>query len=644
MGDSHEVMNNIKLGRNIALTHFASDVPADLVSLISSMIEHDREKRPKSIDDVLVKLRAIRKSYVQHKILSEQTIDINSLSMSEPDDKKNPHAYRFLLSIISVLIAVIFVFLTWLNQDDEFYQVVVLKPKVNIQQPDLLEKVKLISAAVDFSIRESVINEKHMQLVPLSEYQEQTDDYKHIAAITGATDIVFSELNCEIEKCEVVLSRISAATGYIVEQKQWPVPFDNFTDIYLSGKSHFGFLFSTTNNTLIHNKTFSEQNYIDYIALYSAIRIEGKQSEQLLQALELLLQKEPEFYAAYALYREVALNLFVQSQNHPYLTRLNRLLHSAPVTYQLSPLQSIDLFWLAVTRGDMDKAKNELQRAVARGVDKSTQIELEAYYYLSNNDFEKAIEYYLKALKFRPSAVLKYNLALAYWNQGNLAKTKETLRNLLQITPNDYFVNQLLATTYLMTGEVALAITSYEKLLLQEPLSSDLSHLSLAYALNRRYEESKKMAQLAVDKSPDNTSWLINLADAKWLSGERVGAEQLYQQVIMKNANKEDFKSKLEVAQAQAHLGDKTQAIKALVNAQKQASDNAEVAFTSALVYTLIGEYTSAVINTEEALTKGVGAIWFNLPWFDSLCADDGFRKAMKSANNRKRCLPMNEA
>ena len=94
----------------------------------------------------------------------------------------------------------------------------------------------------------------------------------------------------------------------------------------------------------------------------------------------------------------------------------------------------------------------------------------------------------------------------------------------------------------------------------------------------------------------------------------------------------------LDIAQARLQLNQQNLAIKALNKAKSLAPNNGEVAYTSALVYSVLGEQVSAIFEINKALANKVGAVWFNLPWFDNLCMESEFKHLMRKYDNASRC------
>jgi serine/threonine-protein kinase len=165
-----------------------------------------------------------------------------------------------------------------------------------------------------------------------------------------------------------------------------------------------------------------------------------------------------------------------------------------------------------------------------------------------------------------------------------------------------------------------------------------MTNLGLAYSLNQQYEKSKEFAQKAFDQNPNHPFNILNLADIEMILGNIDLALEYYQQVVTILVGKNEVKYLTNLAQAYAHLQKANLAIEVLNKAQALSAKNGELSHASAVVYSLLGEKSSALHHVKSALKGSTGVVWFNLPWFDSLCTEIEFRELMSSYQNNSRC------
>jgi serine/threonine-protein kinase len=300
--------------------------------------------------------------------------------------------------------------------------------------------------------------------------------------------------------------------------------------------------------------------------------------------------------------------------------------------------EAIDRFWLASEMGNMVEARLQTREAKSKGADELTLLSFEAFMFLSTGKYLQAAESYGKAFKLRPSSGLLYNTAFSYWRLGDLVKAEIVLRDMLMIVSNNYKAIRLQANIWLLQGKLELAISAFNKIVFSLNNGTDLTNLSLAYALNKQYGKSLEFAQKAYNKDPNNPINLLNLADIETIIGNEKSAGKHYQEVITTLIGKNEVKYLTNLAQAYAQLNQADLAITAINKAKSLAPINGEVSYASAIVYSLLKEKNSAIHHVKLALNQNVGAVWFNLPWFDNLCYSEEFKQLMSKNNNIIRC------
>ncbi|HEX5718700.1 MAG TPA: hypothetical protein VF179_21245, partial [Thermoanaerobaculia bacterium] len=69
----------------------------------------------------------------------------------------------------------------------------------------------------------------------------------------------------------------------------------------------------------------------------------------------------------------------------------------------------------------------------------------------------------------------------------------------------------------------------------------------------------------------------------------------------------------------------------AVLEALHLAPTQGPVLYESSLVYALLGEQTSAVVNARKALEIGMAPRLFELPWFEALKGHPDLREALRT-------------
>lgn len=693
-----------QIGDNIIKTpapdafELVPQIPAALAKLLNQLLQKQPADRVQSAKQVADKLQQIIIAQTQEEILQQQTVANTPLYDSNVETEEhnapskdnalrdnvlrdnvlkdsalknsplktsplNPLSKKSILITVTALCLLtalllanypsLLAFITPTPSSTAIkHQVVVIPPTLesssfNNQNPigsNLLASAEpsLLVATMDDAIKQYIIQNQSMQLISSSEVNAIEGDINAIGNYTGATDILTSEINCNITRCNTTLSRLNKSSDSqrwtVSEQEHWPVILENFYATHNDTQLKLAKLFSDSGAGKQVNIQVNEQDYLTYIDLYSTMLLKGRVTPELMQSLATLIHKIPYLYSAYSLYRESALDFYTSTNDDRFILHFEKLLDQSPPEYRYSVEQAIDKFAINVATNAFDKANSQLNIARERGADEATLVELEAFLFLASNELQHATERYKLAVSLRPSTKLLHNLALAFWWQGDTKKSKETLNALMSINPDHYFSNQLLADISLIEGDLEQAIALYLPLVETNNQSIDISNLGLSYALSGKYQQALKMAQLAVDSSPNHPNWVLNLADIQLILGKTSQAHAHYKQVLRLNQEIDNRSAWLQKAQAYVHIGDHQAAIKALNQLKKMSPDDGEVFFVAALIYTRIGEHISALSQVEEALNSNIGAVWFNLPWFDLLCEMPKFNQLLKDAGNSYRC------
>jgi tetratricopeptide (TPR) repeat protein len=217
---------------------------------------------------------------------------------------------------------------------------------------------------------------------------------------------------------------------------------------------------------------------------------------------------------------------------------------------------------------------------------------------------------------------------------GESAAARRHLDNLLRSFPDFTAGWSLLAQIELLNGDPRRAVAIYRKLLARSPGIAEMGNLGTAYLLLGRYPEAEAQFRQALAQEPKNPFVTLNLADVLLLAGHRAEAESLYRRLLdltVHDPAAASWQLTSIRAQALAHLGENRRAVEAAQQVLVLAQGNAQAAFEASLIYTLVGDLSSALVNAERARAQGVAARWFTLPWFDPLRSAPEFRSLLPS-------------
>jgi len=669
------------------------NAPSALTDLLMEILTQPLEQRTLTASTIEHRLKHIRTALMQAEISEQATMPLNDLSSSAdistaalPQKSIINNGYGqaaeqtaplqsanlshqalgndtapgvtswFALSfnkivILGLLAMVLFLsFSSFEKQNVETKQIVILKPTL-VNSPFMAPMQQdLVISAVEDALRQAVINTRNMYLISQQEVnaisKEYPNDLNKLRQATGASDIITTALECDNSRCKVSFSRLVVKAKnsdrlLVKSERNWLAPIDKFNAVFSTSQTQFASLFpenSEVNQSGLVQRSIDENDYRDYIELYSQIKGRGNYSADSLNQLESLLERSPYLYAAYGLFRETASNLYSDTRDINHLKKLELLLQKSPPEYRYSIYHAIDSFWVAYKMKNLNEAQQQIIEAKNRGASSFVLAELNGSLFFSKGQYQKAANNFEKALVLRPSTALFYNLAFSYWRMGDLTKAEHSLNKMLEIVPDNYKATSLQANIWLLQGRLDIAIKAYEKIVASLNNGRDITNLSVAYGLNKQYQKSLEYALKALSLNPKHPFKLLNLADIEMIIGDKASAESHYKQVITILSGEREAKNLLGIAQAYGQLNQANLAIAALSRARALAPESGEFSHSSAIVYSLLNEKASAVHHVKAALNNNVGVAWFNLPWFDKLCSNAEFSLLMTKYQNTGRC------
>ncbi|MEO1088142.1 MAG: tetratricopeptide repeat protein, partial [Acidobacteriota bacterium] len=351
--------------------------------------------------------------------------------------------------------------------------------------------------------------------------------------------------------------------------------------------------------------------------------------ERALAELEALRSTSPDFVDIDLQIAEIALYRFYDSRDPGHLetaeVAVERAARLAPEDQRVLRHQ----FQVDLEAGRPDAARASLDRLAAALPGNLEVDELRARWLRRLGRSSEALDILRRVTRQRPSERRLVVLARLEIDLGEVPSARRHLRDAMERAPDAFEARSLLAQLELTVGDPAVAAELYGELVEHAGGTSELSNLGLAEMLRGRYQPAVEHFARAVEIEPRNPFFLLNLADALWLVGDRDSALRHYRGVVERigqdvAADRAQF---LTVeAQALAHLGESRKAVAMVQQALTKAPESASVSYEAALVYALVGETTSAVVQAEAAVERGVEPRWFSFPWFDALREREDFR------------------
>ena len=525
----------------------------------------------------------------------------------------------------------------WQLQPKPPKYVAVIPPKLTAEGMQESQQ-ELVKGAVYDAIQQSLIQLDGYYLIPSSEIASANGDNEVVYKATAADELITIEIMCKIEACTISLARLTKKTLSenrlnIESAKKIDVLTENYLFISETVRQAIGDLYSI--NLSLGNK-FSESSYVQFLAINDDYKKNGA-TLKLLTELNALAEHSNSISGINTLLTEIALDLYHRDRNSTHLDKLEQKLIKFPQT-DLHYYYSLFLIQIALQKyDDADKTRSKINTIDSNN---SMSLELAAYSLMARKDYRAAISLLQKLEKIRNTSALQYYLANSYWFSGDNKSAMRHINKALDLSPNDYKAKNLKGLIYLFSGDADSAIREYQEILQKTPSDIDsLNNVAIALMLQKKYSEADDALKKALSILPNNTSFLLNYADNQNLLNNKEIAANAYWKIIeQSNKESETPETLRNTAQAQIQLGLTNEALRTLEKLERLDPQSIDTVFTAALIHALAKNNASALLNLEKSLSMGMGATWFYLPWFDSLCTDTKFIALMMKKGEHNRC------
>ncbi len=446
-----------------------------------------------------------------------------------------------------------------------------------------------------------------------------------IARAMAAGEVVASQADCAGDLCQVSLRRLDGRDGRVL----WSGALRLATsDPRLFANAVAASLRQGYGDHELRvprlELEIDEQSYRTFLALRQRVA-NPKDFEEILTRLGELRQRAPSFLDAYVLEARLARRLYSDTGEERYLDRGLAMARRARELAPNNPQPLEALFFLNLNSGRFDEA--EILLAQIEEIDPAAGLFRRGQLAERRGQPEKALKWMSEAVLLQPSWQNLLTLANTEYRQSRLDGARRHLEQLLERSPGNIEGLQALAQVELLRAPDR-AVVLLQEAARRDPGPKSLTNLGVALLLLRRYGEAEKSLRQALALQPDDPSAGLNLADCLTLAGREDEARPLYVQVAAtaeRKATSGHWQLLSVEAQALAHLGETVKAIGAIQQALRLTPDNAQLAYEAAVVYVLVGDRGSALFQVQQAASRGVGAHWFALPFFDPLRGEPGF-------------------
>jgi serine/threonine-protein kinase len=644
-------LNRVIHARQRPVRELVPEVPQELSRLVDHLLVKEPRLRPHSAAQVRRELDrlALTAEDPQDEAPSTEVWPLSgSLDLPTVDVVKNVAAFpaqpqpepatppaasprkRLAWSAVGLLLLVacaIWIYLELRPPAPPLY-VAVLQPEMGMGSGN--SEFELLASGVRVALLQGLTSLEGISPQAFEEVDAATGTPREIARAVAADELIGTRLDCRSEVCRVSLTR-RRDDGSVVRAESFDVPTDNLAlvaqsiarqvrDAYAERRLRKG----------ISEPEVQDADFEAFLRLRQRFGTPQEAvSDSLLQELQVIRRSSPRFLEVYLLEAKAGRYRFWYSRDPRDLAAAFQRVTEAEKLSPGDPRILIQRVDLCIAQGDLKRADETLVQLGSLLPGDVRLLDRRALILDAEGKAGEALALRRKAVQLRPSSGRLFDLAQAEYKQGEIAATRQHLDQLLQRSPQHFGGLSLAALLELSNGDLNRAIEIYSDLLRRSDSPAQRINLGLAYFLSGRYPNATKMFRSVLAKDPGNPSYTLNLADVTLLMGQVEEARKLYRQVIeLVEADQTKTPQLFSVkAQALAHLGQGPQAVAALQEAFRLAPDQGPVAYEAAVVYSLLGEESSALVSAQKAIQSGLGPGWFSLPWFEALRRHPGFKK-----------------
>jgi tetratricopeptide (TPR) repeat protein len=288
--------------------------------------------------------------------------------------------------------------------------------------------------------------------------------------------------------------------------------------------------------------------------------------------------------------------------------------------------------------GQYEQAVEQFQEAIQLDPsDDNPYLGLAASYERLGNT-QEAQDTYKRAIQLRPSYPLAYNrLGEFQMARGQYQDAAQMFKQVIALAPDNFAGYSNLGDAYLLQNRFTEAVPMLERSIALRRTAETLSNLGTAYFQLRRFADAARIYEEAVQSDEHNYEVWGNLGDAYYWSPElRSKAPAAYEKATLLAlgilaTNPRDENALGYVAEYQAMLGRRKQAMGYLDRCLRRNPQDPALLFNAALVYHAFGEEEAALAWLRKAIAAGLPkSALLDSPNFDNLHDNSRFLQLAK--------------
>jgi serine/threonine protein kinase/tetratricopeptide (TPR) repeat protein len=391
------------------------------------------------------------------------------------------------------------------------------------------------------------------------------------------------------------------------------------------------------------NPTGSDQAYDHYLkARYAELSQQNPQDlDTAIGLYQDAINIDHTFSLAYAGLARCYLSRFQISKDSKLLQKALAVAQRSVQLDDDSPVAHIVLSEVYKSAKNKEKSLAELNRAAELEPNSEEAYRNLGEAYSASGQSDKAIAAYQKAVATNPYHGLNHiALGKAYFELGNNAKALPEFQKVAELAPDNPMGYGDIGAVHLRQGKWSEAIPPFQKVLSIAPDPATYSNLGTAYFWLKRYDESVKMYEKAVQTANQNEELWGNLGDAYRWQGQAEKARGAYKKAVaiakMDDPSAQSASVIGDIGLLYAKMGDQSQAVQYTRMARSKAPSDVQLMYSEGQVYALLDQPSKAIAAYRQAVAKGYARqeLWYD-PENAKLQSVPEFVKLVKSGTSK---------
>jgi len=600
-----------------------AEVPEELSLLIDYLLEKNPDDRPQSAVEVVAALEAMEGLWTTR---TTDSVSLSRITQYARRRRRRRHLWIGTMVLAAVLAVGAGAAWYWLHRPPEPLVAVVPEPVFSPGNPDEVDELAL--AVLRSAAADALSGLRGVSVPSFRTVDVAGNDPRDVARATAASDVIVTELQRGDATWLVSVERLDPG-GAVRFSTTFPVPRDDLSLLANAVASSLSRAFpgrARTGSAL----AVEPEVYERYVELKQAYDHPppGVGLESVLERMEAFRQEHPRFFPVYPTEARVCLYLFAATTQPAYLERARQLLDAAEKLVAGDTRVAEARVMVELRARDFEAAERAVGKLESLAPGSPEAMASRALLVATRDGAADAIQLYERLVEIYPSAASYWQLAEAQMHTGRTGDARTSLEKALELAPGWVAARSKLAQLELLAGDPSRAEALYRELARDSPDNGHFANLGTALLLEGRVREALEAYESAHELAPGEPITVLSMADCLELLGEEGRAAELYGKALDLAAPMEEISPATAWtirAQALAHLGRGREAMTALQELIRRAPDDPETYFTAALVHTIVGDRTSAVVSAQKAVELGLSPRWLALPYFRPLAADADF-------------------